>query len=1078
MAKRSTGLRSILGIIVFLPSVGCMSTDPPARPPHLIKVPVPQDGEVVFHDEQGRLQYIVDLVEGASNGFPKTAHEDTRFPPYELPEAQNLVHSFESEYAVQATSMTSLVGLSFSAFMTDEQVHAIAKDQRVSLISLNVQLDFSSDATAVWSDIDVSGEFLSWGKLAINNSQQSSNGSVTVYVMDSGIAPHEDLAVSRWVSATDYSIKATPDTLLTYEFRNRLVGCYPHSTHVAGIIGARSNGKGVQGVFPGVDIVSVAVSTASGTAQGCLDRAPTIESLKSGFEWVKSDLVSPENKNKDRAGIVNLSMVMKQYFSHEKTLGKSLTVLAKNIPGYPGAFVAQSAGNQYESASMYAYDAPSSDDGIMVVGAINNHGQPVVPLNGVNGFHNGSFAESERGSNFGSAVEIWAPGAKIRSTWADNPQVASVVSSKYEYLSGTSMAAPHIAGLAAYLAEAHNLKTPQEIEHKIHGLMFSLMSRHPTDQVEILTASINSMPNGTYQSTPYAEIALSKQPFMESNPPEYPSQSGVTSNDAIVFYEGDTITPFTLRLGSIGQSGTYSCDVRRSPFSNPNAPEIIGSGETFFAKNVEWGLGSWVVDSSTCPSARATIITGQPLPRGHWFVNGIEKTMAHTFDVASSAIVVPAMSTPVFSYTSENAELCAIAVNYNTDPNSINNSKLISLLSPLAQSGIVDIGANGTLFGYYRYQLVCKDAYGTAQNSYLYVMRAEPTQNDAGFVTQIVPSFVTAGKPFLVKLGFQNTGSEVWTPAGNYRLGSQNPQDNSTWGTSRQQLAPGDMIGYQQQKWFEFNAVAPSVPGNYMFQWRMLKEGVEWFGEFSPAIQIAVTPPATKPKSGAWYNPARPGWGLHVSRNTNDEILVHWETYTNQGLPIWYQAQLTEQGGRFEGTLYSYEWSNNTATSMSHGTMTLITTSETTGTISWVLDEIPGSEPVQYLLFDVTGAAPNITGAWYAPSQPGWGMFLDMQGDTLVPAVAIYDSSGQAIWLTYNGGSWDGSTFNVDLAQTSGVNLCPACAGMSSYSGVNVGTMQIKNISGGLDAATLDMTFSGALSQWNRSNIPIARLTF
>jgi hypothetical protein len=39
---------------------------------------------------------------------------------------------------------------------------------------------------------------------------------------------------------------------------------------------------------------------------------------------------------------------------------------------------------------------------------------------------------------------------------------------------------------------------------------------------------------------------------------------------------------------------------------------------------------------------------------------------------------------------------------------------------------------------------------------------------------------------------------------------------------------------------FRFSVTAPASPGSYQFQWRMVHEGVEWFGEFTPSSTIAV----------------------------------------------------------------------------------------------------------------------------------------------------------------------------------------------------------------------------------------------
>jgi hypothetical protein len=74
-----------------------------------------------------------------------------------------------------------------------------------------------------------------------------------------------------------------------------------------------------------------------------------------------------------------------------------------------------------------------------------------------------------------------------------------------------------------------------------------------------------------------------------------------------------------------------------------------------------------------------------------------------------------------------------------------------------------------------------------------------------------------------------------------YRLGSQNPQDNRTWGLGRVEV-PAD-VAFDEDTVLRFAVTAPARSGRYQFQWRMLQEGVAWFGESTPATSILVTSP-------------------------------------------------------------------------------------------------------------------------------------------------------------------------------------------------------------------------------------------
>src|SRR5207244_3072951 len=77
----------------------------------------------------------------------------------------------------------------------------------------------------------------------------------------------------------------------------------------------------------------------------------------------------------------------------------------------------------------------------------------------------------------------------------------------------------------------------------------------------------------------------------------------------------------------------------------------------------------------------------------------------------------------------------------------------------------------------------------------------------------------------------------------NYKLGSQNPQDNATWGLGRVLLPSGTSVAPGATYTFSFNVTAPTTPANYTMQWQMLQEGVAWFGAKSSATVGVGNPP-------------------------------------------------------------------------------------------------------------------------------------------------------------------------------------------------------------------------------------------
>lgn len=113
----------------------------------------------------------------------------------------------------------------------------------------------------------------------------------------------------------------------------------------------------------------------------------------------------------------------------------------------------------------------------------------------------------------------------------------------------------------------------------------------------------------------------------------------------------------------------------------------------------------------------------------------------------------------------------------------------------------------------------------------------------AQYVAQSVSGSMLAGGTQAVTVRMRNTGDYTWSTGTSFSLGSQNPTDNGTWSLSRAAL-PSD-IAPGQVATFSFTIKAPQAPGTYAFQWRMLQEGVTWFGDSTPnvAITVGVPPP-------------------------------------------------------------------------------------------------------------------------------------------------------------------------------------------------------------------------------------------
>jgi hypothetical protein len=118
-------------------------------------------------------------------------------------------------------------------------------------------------------------------------------------------------------------------------------------------------------------------------------------------------------------------------------------------------------------------------------------------------------------------------------------------------------------------------------------------------------------------------------------------------------------------------------------------------------------------------------------------------------------------------------------------------------------------------------------AYNSATITAIY--KEIPKINESVFISQNVPA-LTPGETISVSITMKNTGTTSWTKEGGYKLGSQGPEDNDVWGLNRVELDEGEEIKPTEEKTFSFDITVPIDNGQYIFQWQMIEEGIEWFG--------------------------------------------------------------------------------------------------------------------------------------------------------------------------------------------------------------------------------------------------------
>ena len=238
--------------------------------------------------------------------------------------------------------------------------------------------------------------------------------NVRVGVMDTGIFVHEDLS-SNLVTGANFDLR-----IPSIGARNT-TDTEGHGTHVSGTIGAVGNNRiGVVGVNWNTNVVPLRISTNStGSTQSTISQKAIQYATNT---WGTSEQISILNYSYSGYGADH--------------------VILTTVNSYPGLFI-WSAGNSAIDVDEQAQIRNYNTSNLIAVGSITSSG------------NRSSFSNY---SSSGRHVHIYAPGSDIMSTVPNN---------KYASYSGTSMAAPHVTGVATLLLSRKPNLTARELKNLI-----------------------------------------------------------------------------------------------------------------------------------------------------------------------------------------------------------------------------------------------------------------------------------------------------------------------------------------------------------------------------------------------------------------------------------------------------------------------------------------------------------------------------------------------------------------------------------------------------------------------------------
>lgn len=397
----------------------------------------------------------------------------------------------------------------FSAVVPNEQaLNALRKNPNVDYVEPDLVLNAVAQTLSTGVDrID-----------ADQNSTANIDGSddrvdADVAILDSGIDPtHPDLNVAGGTHF--YTVTTGPPRQRGSYQDGNFTDDNGHGSHVAGTVGALDNGIGVVGVAPGVRLWAVKVLDSSGSGY--------LSDIIAGIDWVTQHAGTIEVANMSLGG------------SGQSDAFR--TAIQNSVAA--GVFYAVAAGN--DGQDVYGPDGQfgTSDDFIpaaypeaaAISALADADGQPggtggSTSFGGDDSFasfsnYSGSVVSSNPVNSPGKAIDLILPGVDILSTYMNDG---------YATASGTSMASPHAAGLAALYVAVNGRATDAS---GVAAIRQALIDEGAAQSSSVGLATLND-PDGNEENLGWAGAPPSTTPVTDIAVSGVSAPASVTTGDGV-----------------------------------------------------------------------------------------------------------------------------------------------------------------------------------------------------------------------------------------------------------------------------------------------------------------------------------------------------------------------------------------------------------------------------------------------------------------------------------------------------------------------------------------------------------------
>lgn len=285
----------------------------------------------------------------------------------------------------------------FAATLSKRAVESLRSNPNVDFIEADQRINLSATQSPVTWGLDR----IDQRNLPLSNSYtyNATGSGVTAYIIDTGMRLSHNEFGGRAVSGYDAIDGGSADD------------CNGHGTHVGGTVGGST-----YGVAKGVSLVAVRVLNCSGSG--------TNSQVIAGINWVTS------NHQAGAPAVANMSLGGGASSAIDNAVNNSIA---------DGVTYAVAAGNETTNA---CNKSPARTAAAITVGATTSTDARAYY------------------SNYGSCLDIFAPGSSITSAWYTSNSATNTIS-------GTSMATPHVAGVAALALQASPSAQPATVANTI-----------------------------------------------------------------------------------------------------------------------------------------------------------------------------------------------------------------------------------------------------------------------------------------------------------------------------------------------------------------------------------------------------------------------------------------------------------------------------------------------------------------------------------------------------------------------------------------------------------------------------------